>query len=251
MKHWILGGAAALIAGTMVSSIWAQTPEAAAGPGATKAGASPPAASTVTEKTTKKSVNPPLVMDLESDFHAAHDAFDHGDTRVTAQDIRKAAALIRIEANRPNIPDQADLLVAAAELETLAGNVDQGSLTSPYDLSRAFSRVDLALARHYHLMSKEALQKHNTKQASMWLGVATECVNNSVAWNARELQESGSPVIKKMHQLQESLRQGIASGAHAAAQQTARGLDALGQDLQRLSQSISPYHGNSTSSPSP
>ncbi len=232
MKHAAISGAAALLASLLVSVAWAQNAE--------KAGASNAATSAATKTAGKETTSSTLINGPETHFRAARTAFDKGDLGAAGHDIRQGAALIRIEANRSNITDETDLLTSAAELETLAGNVAQGSVSSPYDLSRAFARADLALARHYHMLAQESLHQKNTKEAAVWLGAATDYVNDSVAWNSRQLEESGSPVVKKMRALQKSLQEKISAGTQAASQETARGLDALGKDLQQLAQKISP-----------
>jgi hypothetical protein len=240
MKRTAIVGLAALVASMLTSGAWAQSSETATGTGAAKAKPGPAAASGTADKTAAGDNGiSPLINGPETNFRAARNAFAKGDRSATAQDIRKGAAFIRIEANRPNATNQADLLTSAAELESLAGNVDQGNVSSPYDLSRAFARADLALARHYHMLAEESLREHNVKQSSAWLGAATDYVNDSVAWNARQLKESGSPVVKKMRELQKNLQAKIASGAHSASQETAKGLNALGADLQQLAQKIS------------
>jgi hypothetical protein len=236
MKYIATVGLAALVLAGLVGSTWAQSSETPAG---TKAAKPAAAASAAAKTTTGNNGSSPLINGPEANFRAARAAFAKGDRSATAQDIRKGAALIRIEANRADAPNQADLLTSAAELESLAGNVEQGNVSSPYDLSRAFARADLALARQYHLLAEQSLREHNVKQSSVWLSAATDYVNDSVKWNARQLEESGSPVVKKMRELQKSLQEKIASGAHSASQETAKGLNALGADLQQLAQKIS------------
>jgi len=86
-------------------------------------------------------------------FQRARDTYLAGDAKVSAKELRTAAAYLRLEAARATPEGHNDLESSIRELQQLADAVENHQVPSVQRLERAFARAHLALANHYCLNS--------------------------------------------------------------------------------------------------
>lgn len=175
-----------------------------------------------------------LIGEPDRHFHRAADLYAKGDADSAASEIRAASALIRIEAGRGSVKDSAKLQAAATDLDTVAGNVENGNVASRRDLDLAFARADLALAAHYRSMADKALVDKDRAGAGRWLKAAGNSVDDAAAWTGRSPSGAQAEAWDQMHALQAKIR----TGANWSYDEAKKGVGYLGTQMQFLGQQM-------------
>jgi hypothetical protein len=99
-----------------------------------------------------------IILDQDLDDHRqkAREHFTQKDLTAAAADLRKAAALLKLEAGSALTPENKELLqTSAQELDRLAAEVQQQAPISGTELNRAIARAHYGSARHYYLQAME------------------------------------------------------------------------------------------------
>lgn len=192
------------------------------------------------EVTVPQSALNSLIREPDRNFHRAADLYAEGDAQGAASEIRAAAALILIEAQRGSRQDATKLEKAVTDLDTLAGNIANGNVTSRQELDLAFGRADLALAAHYRSMAGTALANKDRANATRWLKAAGDSVDEAAFWSGESPSGAQAQVRDKMHALQAKIR----TGANWSYDEAKKGVGYLGTQIQVLGQQMQNF-GNS------
>ena len=180
-----------------------------------------------------------LMGEPDRHFHRAAEFYVQGDAAGAADEIRAAAALIRMEAGRGSAEDAAKLREIASNLDSLAGNVANGNVASRRDLELAFARADLALAAHYRSMADKALADKNHAGAGRWLKAAGDSVDEATAWTGRSPSGTQAEAWDQMHALQAKIR----TSANWSYDEAKKGVGYLGAQIQYLGQQMQSFGG--------
>jgi hypothetical protein len=168
-------------------------------------------------------------------FHEARQNFLAEEAKLAAEDIRKGAAFLRLEATREIQEENRALLASAEELEKLAQKVENGTVDSTKDLDEAFARAHEALAGSYISKASQAWAKKDTAQAGQYLKAAIFHLNNALAWSGRTLEASSRAAIKKARRVAENLIAGVEQDADEVHQ----ALDAVKKERKKLNEALS------------
>jgi hypothetical protein len=103
----------------------------------------------------------PFIESTGQHLRSAREAFLRNDHVTAATEIRKAEALLRLQASRSTTQGKADLEAAWNELEALAVRIETGSVPQVQVLSNTFAASQYALARVHDQM---ALQEWTDKE---------------------------------------------------------------------------------------
>jgi hypothetical protein len=107
-----------------------------------------------------------LDEDLNDHLQKAREHFTQKDLPAAAADLRKAAALLKLEAGSALTPeDKALLQTSAQELDKLAAEMQKEAPISGTELNHAIARAHYGSARHYYLPAMEDWTKKATAQA--------------------------------------------------------------------------------------
>ena len=110
----------------------------------------------------------------ESSFQKADEFFLKKDLKAAATEIRKGAGFLKKKAKEAAKDGKEVLTASVQELEQLARDVEQGTVTSEEKLKDTFARSYEALAQHQYLKASEILgeEKDQRDRPSPYCGGA-------------------------------------------------------------------------------
>jgi len=112
-------------------------------------------------------------------FKRSDAAFAKGDRKAAAQDMQKAAAVLRTWATRFPKEDKANVDASAAEIDKLAKNI---SKADNKQLRMTFAGADLAIGRYHQRLASQAWAKKDSRVTGMNLMGAAMQVQNGATW---------------------------------------------------------------------
>jgi hypothetical protein len=101
----------------------------------------------------------PYIDEPDRHFQNAHGAFIAKDYEKAAQEIRKGAACLKLEAGRASGDVKHSLNSSAQELEALAADTEKGTVKDVKDVDIRLGRADQALAQSHQIKAKESWAK--------------------------------------------------------------------------------------------
>jgi hypothetical protein len=163
-------------------------------------------------------------------FHEARHSFLAGETRIAADDIRKGANFLRLEAGRATGEGKKALMASVNELEQLAKRVEKGSVTTAGELDETFGRAHQALARHHYLKAAEYWSKKETANTGHALNAAADNLKVAAAWTGRKAEESALKVADDARAVSEKLIQ----GKEWASKEVTQAMEGMGKEIEKL-----------------
>jgi hypothetical protein len=177
-----------------------------------------------------------LADEPQEHFQSARESFLKKDFQRAAEEIRKAAAFVKVEAGRAKDDGKQSLLTSVRDLDKLADEVERGTTSSVKQLDDAFGRADHALAAHHHRMAKEFETQKAAQKAGYELKAAALYVEQGLAWAGEKADASGAAAIQGAQTLAGKL---IAEGG-TVLDRFGQGYEAIGKAIQQLGQKIAP-----------
>lgn len=169
-------------------------------------------------------------------FHKARQSFLKKDFKTSAEEIRKSAAFLKLQAARATEEGKKGLDDSIAGLETLADDVEKGTVTSAKTLDQAFARAHQRLARHHYLKAAEYKAKKDTKRVGHELKAATLHLENGLAWSGHETEAGMAAVLRGTADLAGKL----VKGTGGLTEDAGKGIDAVGGEIAKLGKAIEP-----------
>jgi hypothetical protein len=143
-----------------------------------------------------------------SQFHQAHENFLKRDYKAAAANMRKAMGFMKLEAARATGDANKTLTASIHELEKLADDVENGTVSSARKLSQAFSRAHEALAIHHHALASQAWAKKEGTKVGHALKASAMHFESAAAWAGYKLEAGAEASL----QLARSVGQKITEG---------------------------------------
>jgi hypothetical protein len=169
-----------------------------------------------------------LDQDLDDHLQNAREHFTRKDLTAAAADLRKAAALLKLEAGSALTPEDRELLQASAQdLDRLAAEMQKAAPVSDTELNHAIARAYYGSARHHYRQAMEDWTKKATAQAGHDLRAAVDHVQQGLA------SAGGTLTAATRAALDEA---GVLAGKMVA--ETGFVLDRFGEAYQALGQAI-------------
>ncbi len=168
-------------------------------------------------------------------FQEAREEFLKRDLKTAAVEIRKGAALLRLEAAGATRASQDALEASAKELDNLAGKVESGEVTAASNLDPAFARAEQALASEHLTRAKESWAKKDLKRTGEYLNAATISLEHACAWAGRKEEAGVAAATRDASVVAEKLIQ----GAGWAVGETENAIKAVGTEIERLGRALS------------
>jgi hypothetical protein len=163
-------------------------------------------------------------------FHKARQSFLKKDFKAAAEDIRKGAAFLRLQAARATTEGKKGLMASVAELEKLANDVEKGTVTSAKTLDRAFASAHHKLAQHHYLKALDYKAKKDTKRLGHSLKAAAVHLEHGFAWAGHELEAVSVRAIKDVGLLAGKL----VEGTGWVAEEVGKAVEKIGQEIEKL-----------------
>jgi hypothetical protein len=182
-----------------------------------------------TEKVTKKATSQKVV--LKDSFKKAYDNFVKKDTKTAAADVRKNAEFMRLMSEHTANASREALTTSAKELDTLANEIENGTVTSAKTLGNAFANANIALAKHYSLKISESLASKDEKKAGKDFKAAANYLDASFEWAEIEQDKGAAAVIKSAQEIAKK----TAKGAKLAESETSKVISDLNAEIEKVS----------------
>jgi len=171
---------------------------------------------------------------LEQPFKRAESYFRNGQRRLAAQEIRRAAVILR--AQIPRLPkeakdDRAALEASAAELDNLARSIAKAGAKQ---LDQAFARTHYRLARYHQRLAAAAWSKKEFAEAGANLQHAAMHLSRAAAWESHRLDPARQAAARDARLVGAQLRKGTA----VAATKVGPVIKRLGEEIEALGRKL-------------
>ena len=176
----------------------------------------------------------PVGAEPQRHFDSALALYAKKDFKGAANEVRRAAAYVRLESARAIGDVKTELDGAAAALQRSAHQLDTGAVKSAATLQQTFARADHALATAHRAKAAENWSRKAYDKAGYELKAAAHGVSAAAAWSTDTVKHSAATAATEAHATGDKL----ARGGVWARDEVARAFDALGKALDRVGESI-------------
>ena len=166
---------------------------------------------------------------LEQYFQKAREELKNDAAGASAQ-VRKAASLVKEEADQAQGRSKEWILESYQELEDLADRVHQGAVKTADELNQTFSRAHLALANYYRQQASDSWSKQAASQARQELNEAELHLKSAWGWSKSEADKAFETVVDSAKQVGADIAQD--SGRMSA--EVGRSIEELGKEVAKL-----------------
>lgn len=164
----------------------------------------------------------------------ARDNFIDRDYQRAGQELRKAAALLRVEAGRATGEARRDLVSAARDLDRLAFAVEQGRLHRVEQIDPYLARAEHASARAYHRMAEEAWRAGDPRRAGHALRASARHLERAAVYVGAEGMGIARDVTGDAFRISGALVEGVGY----VPREVGRAIQGVGSAMDRLGQRI-------------
>ncbi len=164
----------------------------------------------------------------------AHESFVKKDYGATTRDLRKAAGYLHIAARNASSETKAALTASAHELETLAADVQAGTVKSVKSLDSAFARAEHALGADDHAKAKTALNAKHPARAGHYLRSAVNHVQDAAKWSGHELERGTVATANDVRLVAGKL----IDGSGVVVDEAEKGITWVGDEVEKVGRAI-------------
>ena len=169
-------------------------------------------------------------------FHRAYEGYVNEEFSASANEIRTAAAFLKLETGRATKETKKALVASAGELDRLADDVENGKVTSVTDIEQAFGRAHYALARHHYMKAKEAWEKKQPETAGKALRAASSHLERAMVWD----EYGEEDLVDKVVTDTEIVADKLIEGTQLAPKDVDKALEDINTALNKLGTAIEP-----------
>ncbi len=180
----------------------------------------------------------PYVNSPNTHFQAAHDSFLNREYKKSAEEIRKGAAFVRMEAGSAAGQAKQALEKSERDLRILAKEVEQGSVQDVKRLDNAFAQADQNLALSHRIRANEAWDKKEARKAGAELKAAAVHVENAAAWLGAEAKATFVAAVRDTRLVAGKLTEGTGY----TAEEVGTIIASLGKAIDGLGRRIEPQN---------
>jgi hypothetical protein len=172
----------------------------------------------------------------ESSFQKAEEFFLKKDLKAAAVEIRRGAGFLKQKAQEAAKGGKEDLTASVRELEKLAQDVEQGTVTSGEKLKETFARSYQALAHNQYLQASESWAKKKTQETGQALTAAAQYLEQTARWSGRKLESGTAEVVNYVRLVGGKL----IKGADYGVEEVSKGIKEIGRELSKLGKKTEP-----------
>jgi len=169
------------------------------------------------------------VNDVEHHFHSAHVNFQKKNMETAADEVRKAAVLLKLEELRAYGEQYKAIMASFLELRKLADDMEIGKIASAKGLEEIFARTHYALARHYYLKSSESWTERDAQNTGQALGAAAAHLKQAMSWTGHKAEGLITTVVEDACLQADHL----SAGDNWFVEEVDRILETLGEEIER------------------
>ena len=238
----LLLGLSALFALALVA--YCETPPAStpSTPEATKTQAmtKPPAPATAQQMGMPQGYQPDedwtyYVDEPQTHFQMAREAAAKKDMMAAADQMRRGAAFMRLEAMRADMESKQVIMMSSKEVDALADRMQQGLGGAEDQIDATLAHANEVMARSHYKMATEAYAKNDMKAAGRELRAADTDIDNGMKWIGKSWTETTAATKMTAREVANEMAKNAKvaqDDAKRALDETRKGIDALGKDLQ-------------------
>jgi hypothetical protein len=178
----------------------------------------------------KKVTQTDTSVKLEQYFQKARKELKNNASEASAQ-IRKAAALVREEANHAQGRSKQWMLESYQELEQLGAQVQQGAVKTVEELNDTFSRAHAALADYYRQRASDSWTKKTVSETGRSLNEAALHLESAWEWSKNKADKASEATIDSAKQVSKK----IARGSGWVSTEISKSIEALEREIGKLS----------------
>lgn len=171
-------------------------------------------------------------------FTSAQSRFSR-DKKGAANDLRKAAAVLDMEAEKSAKDTRGELQAAARDVRDLARDVDTGAVKSVKDLNAGLARASHSLARVHHTHAEQAWKRKDTARAGHELKASGKYLEHAAAWTSKEAEKFAQAGVRTSRELSGDLIEGTGF----VPEKVGEGLASVGRDIEKLGREVKPPRG--------
>lgn len=172
----------------------------------------------------------PASEGAQNQFTDAANDYAKQDYRSAAEDIRKASAYVRLEADRASGAARRGLDSSAAQLDALASSTERGATRSAQVMAAEFARTNHALALDHRSKAVASWSHDEYAKTGYELKAAADGMDDAAGWLSARAQSDAARTVAATRVLGGKL----VSGAIWTRDEVTRGLDTLGRGLDTL-----------------
>jgi hypothetical protein len=167
-------------------------------------------------------------------MHQAHESFLKKAYGATTSELRKAGGYLHIAARNSSSETKAALTASAHELDSLAAEVQAGTVKSVKSLDSAFARAEHALAADDHAKAKTALKAKHHAMAGHYLRSAMNHVEDAAKWSGHELERGTVATANGVRIVSGKL----IDGSGFVVDEAEKGVTWVGDEVEKVGKSI-------------
>ena len=172
----------------------------------------------------------PASEGAQNQFTDATNDYAKRDYKSAAEDIRKASAYVRLEADRASGAARRGLDSSAAQLDALARSTERGATRSAQVLAAEFARTNHALALDHRSKAVASWSHDEYAKTGYELKAAADGMDDAAGWLSETAQIDAARTVAETRALGGKL----VSGATWTREEVTRGLDTLGRGLDAM-----------------
>lgn len=173
---------------------------------------------------------------IENTFQRAKQNYLDKNMNSAAQQIQKGASFIKTQAEKASDKGKEALNASAKELEKLADDVKNGTVTSVKKIEETFARAYAALAFESHIKSTESWAKKQTEKAGDALDSANKYLERGFVWAGQKIETGTKETMKKSKELSLKLKK----KSSVLVEDVGKGLKNAGDEIEKFGKKISP-----------
>ena len=176
----------------------------------------------------------PFRFDSLESLHDARVHYRQGEEKAAANELRKAESWLKFSAGHAEPVTKKSLQDAAAELHTLAADLEKGKLLSARDLDQPVARANQALAEWHYYKAKDNLGKDEEKWAAEDLQTAARHLQ-AAAESAK--YEYGSDLVTVFDDI-DSFGNVLGEDVIVDRNDVAANLEKIGHELKKMGETL-------------
>lgn len=183
---------------------------------------------------------------LEQYFQKAREELRNNSSEASAQ-IRKAAMLLKEEANQAQGHSRQWILESYQELEELAARVKQGAVKTVEELNDSFSRAHASLADYYRQRASDSWAKKTVSETGEALNEAAQHLESAWGWSKEKADKASEATINSAKQVSKK----IARGSEWVGTEISKSIEALEREIRKLGKDAKHHPPKGATSPVP
>jgi len=176
-----------------------------------------------------------FVDEPQTHFQVAREAAAKKDMKAAADQLRRGAAFMRLEAMRADAESKQAIEASSKEVDALADRMQQGLGGAEDEIDATLAHANSVMAQSHYKKATEAYAKNDVKAAGRELRAADTNIDNGMKWIGKSWTETTAATKMTAREVANEMAENAKvaqDDAKRAIDETGKGIEALGKDLQ-------------------